>query len=143
MTLRSWCQMNRNSHSSPVKHKVYGKPNKILKKLKVTSGKSTFFGHFLVKYFMSPVFTSVFHLIRMILPLHFTHIWLCVDLIFALQVDIWWFCFFWGSCQSGLRHNRIKNTNSKIKHIQMPCLVQTEALFDEDIGISLQEWASV
>ena len=44
---------------------------------------------------------------------------------------------------SGLRHNRIKNTNSKIKHIQMPCLVQTEALFDEPRGLSLQEWASV
>ena len=42
-----------------------------------------------------------------------------------------------------MRHNRIKNTNSKIKHIQMPCLVQTEALFDEDKGLSLQEWASV
>ena len=40
---------------------------------------------------------------------------------------------------SGLRHNRIKNTNSKTKHIQMPCLVQTEALFDEDRGLSLQE----
>ena len=39
----------------------------------------------------------------------------------------------------GLRHNRIKNTNSKIKHIQMPCLVQTEALFDEDRGLSLKE----
>ena len=43
----------------------------------------------------------------------------------------------------GLRHNRIKNTNSKIKHIQIPCLVQTEALFDEDRGLSLQEWASI
>ena len=41
--------------------------------------------------------------------------------------------------KAGLRHNRIKNTNSKIKHIQMPCLVQTEALFDEDRGLSLQE----
>ena len=40
---------------------------------------------------------------------------------------------------TGLRHNRIKNTNSKIKRIQMPCLVQTEALFDEDRGLSLQE----
>ena len=25
----------------------------------------------------------------------------------------------------------------------MPCLVQTEALFDEDRGLSLQEWASI
>ena len=44
---------------------------------------------------------------------------------------------------AGLRHNRIKNTNSKIKHIQITCLVQTEALFDEDRGLSLKEWASV
>ena len=43
----------------------------------------------------------------------------------------------------GLRHNRIKNMNSKIKLIQMPCLVQTEALFDEDRGLSLTEWASI
>ena len=39
-------------------------------------------------------------------------------------------------------HNRIQNTNSKIKHIQMPCLVQTEALIVEDKGLSLKEWAS-
>ena len=38
-------------HSSPFKHKVDGKPHKILEKLKITSGKSTCFGHFLVKYF--------------------------------------------------------------------------------------------
>jgi hypothetical protein len=38
-----------------------------------------------------------------------------------------------------LIHNRVKNMSSKIKHIHMPCLVQTEALFDEDKNISLQE----
>ena len=47
VTLRSWCQMNRNGHSSQIKHKVYGKPHKILEKLKIMSGKSTLFGHFL------------------------------------------------------------------------------------------------
>ena len=51
VTLRSWCQMNRNGHRSPVKHKVEGKPHKILEKLKITSGKSTLFGHFFVKQF--------------------------------------------------------------------------------------------
>ena len=51
VTLRAWCQMNRNGHSSPVKHKVEGKPHKILEKLKITSGKSTLIGHFFVKYF--------------------------------------------------------------------------------------------
>ena len=32
--------------------------------------------------------------------------------------------------------------NSKIKHIQMPCLVQIEALIVEDRGLALKEWAS-
>ena len=47
LTLRSWCQMNHNDHSSPVKNKVEGKPHKTLEKLKITSGKSSLFGHFL------------------------------------------------------------------------------------------------
>ena len=36
---------------------------------------------------------------------------------------------------TGLRHNRIKNTSSKIKHIQMPRLVQTEALYGGHRGL--------
>ena len=96
VTLRSGCQMNRNGHNSPVKHKVEGKPHKIFEKLKIMSGKSTLFVHFLWSIFRSPVFTSVFLLIQMILPLYFTHVWLRVDLIFTLLMDIWWFCFgFW------------------------------------------------
>ena len=51
VTLRSWCQMSGNCHSSPVKNKVVGKPHKILEKLKITSEKLTLFGHFFVKYF--------------------------------------------------------------------------------------------
>ena len=51
VNLRSWWQMNRNSHSSPVKHKVEGKPKNNLEKLKITLEKSTLFGHFFVKYF--------------------------------------------------------------------------------------------
>ena len=46
VTLRSWCQMNRNGHSSQVKHRVDGKPHNICEKLKITSGKSTFFDIF-------------------------------------------------------------------------------------------------
>ena len=91
VTLRSWCQMNHNGHSSPVKHKVEGKPHKILEKLKITSGKWTIFGHFLWIIFRSPVVTYVFLLIQMIKPLYFTHVWLRVDLIFALLMDIWRF----------------------------------------------------
>ena len=44
---------------------------------------------------------------------------------------------------AGLRQHRIQNTSSDFKHTQRPCLVQTEALFDEDEYLSLQEWASV
>ena len=69
MTLRSWCQMNRNGHSSSVKHKVEGKPHKVLEKLKITSKKSTIFGLGLfVKFFLcvkSPMLsvgTQVSHL---------------------------------------------------------------------------------
>ena len=51
VTLRSRCQMNHNSYSSPVNNKVEGKPHQILEKLKITSGKSTLFGHFFVKFF--------------------------------------------------------------------------------------------
>ena len=98
VTLRSWCQMNRKGHSSPVKNKVEGKSHQILEKLKITSGKSTFFGHFLWSIFRSPVFTSIFLLIQMILILYFTHAWLRVDLVFALLLVIWLFCFGFGSC---------------------------------------------
>ena len=43
MTLRSQCQMNRNNHSSSVKHEVEGKPHTILEKLKIPSVIGTFF----------------------------------------------------------------------------------------------------
>ena len=43
--------MNRNGHCSPVKHKVEGKPHKIVEKLKITCGKSTLSEPFYVKYF--------------------------------------------------------------------------------------------
>ena len=99
VTLRSWCQINRNGQSSPVKNKVEGKPHQILGKIMITSGKTTLFGHFLWSIFRSPVFTSVFLLIQMILPLYFTHAWLCVDLVFTLLQGIWWFCFGFGSCK--------------------------------------------
>ena len=37
VTHRSWCQMNRNGHSSPVNHKVEGKPHFFVKYFLVTS----------------------------------------------------------------------------------------------------------
>ena len=40
---------------------------------------------------------------------------------------------------TGLRRHRIKNTSSGFKHTQRPRLVQTEALFDEDEYLSLQD----
>ena len=78
VTLRSRCQMNCNSHSYTVKNKVENKPHQSLEKLKITSGKSTIFGHFLVKYF----YTSG-------MP----------DLVFALLLDTCWVCFGFGSCE--------------------------------------------
>ena len=99
VTLRSWCHMNRNGHSSPVKHKVEGKPHKVLEKFYITAGKSTLFGLFLWSIFRLPIFTSVFLLMQMILHIYFTHVWLRVDLVFALLLDIWWFCFGFWSCE--------------------------------------------
>ena len=99
VTQRLWCQINRNGQSSPVKNKVEGKQLQILGKIMIMSGKSTLFGHFFVSIFRSLVFTSVFLLIKMILLLYFTHAWLRVDLVFALLLDIWWFCFGFGSCE--------------------------------------------
>ena len=40
---------------------------------------------------------------------------------------------------TGLRRHRIKNTSNDLKGTQRPCLVQTEALLDEDGCLSLQE----
>ena len=64
VTLISWCQMNRLGHSSPVMHKIEGKTHNILEKLKITSGKSTLFWHFLWSIFRSPVLISEFLLIK-------------------------------------------------------------------------------
>ena len=51
MTLISWYQMYCVGDSSPVMHKVEVKTHNIFEKLKITSRKSTLFGHFFVKYF--------------------------------------------------------------------------------------------
>ena len=51
VTLISWCQVNRLSHSSQVMHKVEGRTHKLLEKLKIMSKKKTLVGHFLMKYF--------------------------------------------------------------------------------------------
>ena len=49
--------------------------------MKIASGNSTLFGGFLWSIFRSLVFTSVFLLIQIILPLYFTHVWLRLDLV--------------------------------------------------------------
>ena len=90
VTLISWFQMNRLGHSSPVMHKVEGKTHTILEKLKIMSGKSTLFWHFLWSIFRSPVLTSEFLSIKIIIPSYFIHVWLRVDLVFAFLVAIQW-----------------------------------------------------
>ena len=54
-TLSSWCQMNCNGHSSPVKHKVESKPHKMLEKWKKKKPwKSTIVGHLFCE-FITPI----------------------------------------------------------------------------------------
>ena len=89
VTLISWCQMNRHGQSSPVMHNVEGQTHKHLEKLKIMSKKYTYFWHFWWSIFRSPELTYVFLLKKMIIPLYFTHVWLCVDLVSALLLAIW------------------------------------------------------
>ena len=100
VTLISWCQMNCLGHCPPVMHKVEGKTHTILEKLKITSGKSTLFWHFFVKYFQITCVNIWIYLNKNNNTSIFTHVWLCVDLIFALLVAIRWFNSFWGGCES-------------------------------------------
>ena len=51
VTLISWCQMNRDIHSSPAIHKVEGETHYFCEKLKITPWKSTLFWRFFVKLF--------------------------------------------------------------------------------------------
>ena len=97
MTLRSWCQMNRYGHSSPVKNKVEGKPHQIFEKLKITPGKSTFFGHFFVKYFLITCVHICISLntIDITLILH-TCLTLCYSCLRSISRYFWWFNFFFG-----------------------------------------------
>ena len=90
VTLISWCQMNRLVHSSLVMHKVDAKTHTILEKLKITSGKSTLFCLFLWSIFRSPVLTSEFLLLQIFIPPYFMHVWLRVNLVFALPLAIRW-----------------------------------------------------
>ena len=92
--LRSWCQMNRNGHSSPVKHKVEDKPHKMLEKLKITSGKSTLFGHFLWSIIRSHRLTFIFlhntNDIKTEMKWYTSHM---SDFMFILSSLYWW---YWG-----------------------------------------------
>ena len=99
VTLRSWCQMNRKGHSSPGKHYVEGKPHESLEKLKIICGNQPNLEKILWSIFRSLVLTYVFLLIQIIITLYFTQVWLRLDLVFALLLAIWWFCFGFGSCE--------------------------------------------
>ena len=99
VTLISWCQTNHDIHSSPVMHTVEGKTHTILDKFKATSWKLAFLWEREKNILRSPVFTSVFILIQMIIPLYFKHIWIRVDFVFALLLTIQWFCIGFGLCK--------------------------------------------
>ena len=61
--------------------------------------KNGLFGNFFWSIFRSPVLTSVFLIIKRMIPLYFKHVSLKVDLVFALQLAIQWFYFGYGSCK--------------------------------------------
>ena len=99
VTLIYWCQKNCDVHSSPAMPKVEGNPHKFLEKLKVTSRKSTFFGHFFLK-FSQITFVNICNSLNTnyITPILYT----CLTLfwyIFTLLLTIWWFHFGFGSCK--------------------------------------------
>ena len=87
------------------------------------------------------------------------HSWLWAIFVYlqrsaVVSGDLWWSYAIFSDLQSslvifcdlhrsGLRQHRIKNMSSDFKHTRRPRLDQTEALFDEDGYLSLQEWESV
>ena len=82
VTLRSRCQMNRNGHSPPVKHYVEGKPFESLEKLNITSWKINLNWIFFVHDFqITCVHNCISHITNDKL-LYFTHVWLCLNLVF-------------------------------------------------------------
>ena len=97
LTQISWCQMNREVVMCNVEGNFFW--NIFLKKFNVMSWKTTQFDIFLWSIFKSPVFTFVFLLIKIMIPLYFKHVWLRVDLFFALQLPNRWFYFGFGFCK--------------------------------------------
>ena len=97
VTLISWCQMNRLGHSSPVFNNTEGKTQKLLKKLKITSRKCTYFWLFLMKYFQITWVDICISLNENnntpILHTCLTPCWSCLCSIAGYLVDRLWFCF--------------------------------------------------
>ena len=60
------------------------------------------------KSLLSTVLTSVFIIIILIISLYFTHVWLCVDLAFAMLRSIQWFCFGFGHVNETAINNSLK-----------------------------------
>ena len=102
VTLISWGQMNRLGHSSSVMYNVEGKTHQLLEILKITSRKYTEFQKMLMKYFQITwvdIHISLNKNVNTPIPLYpYTHVWHCVDLVFALLLAIWWIRFGFGSC---------------------------------------------
>ena len=100
--------------------------------------------------FRSLVFTSVFLLIQLILPLCFKHAWLCLDFVFALLLAIWWFRFGFGSCEwirqktiaSSWFHGKLNfSEKSKFLSLLWPFLIDgkwySSHEFSEDLGYEI------
>ena len=96
VTLISWFQMNHYVHSSPDLHKVEGEHIFFLEKLKITPWKSLlfwcFFCEVISNHFCSHLYFSKYKWY------YFNTSHMC-DLVFALLLAIWWFCFGFGSCE--------------------------------------------
>ena len=90
-TLIYWIQTNRDNNSSPVMHQVEGKIHK-----NFTEIKCNIFNIDLILNQICEVFSD--HLCWWQFK-YITHIWLCVDLVFALLLTIQWFRFGFGLCR--------------------------------------------
>ena len=114
VTLISWCQMNHLGHSSRVMHKLEGKTHNIFEKLKITSQKSTLFGHFVVKYFQITCVDIWFFLNKIVIP-YTSHM---SDFLLILPLLYYWpfggSAFVLGCASEKAKNYSVKLLSSKL-----------------------------